>query len=183
MKTISFEYKQFLTEKILQYIPKPFNQVNGRVNVRCMFCGDSKKSSTKKRGWIYLDHDCSYYCWNCGISMSGIKLLKFLSGSDYESIHREYVNMFLKSGLDSSLSASIWHPSSESDEPGVFGLKSILDPSMKKPLTPKAIEYLSNRKVLDAPFLKDPLYSIVSNNKKEEYILIPWKINGIDAYY
>lgn len=178
---LSYEYIQFLNEKIVQYLPQPNVQVGDKINFRCCICGDSKKSSTKKRGWYYLKN-ASYYCFNCGTSMSGIRLLKLLSGSDYEAIHREYINLFLKSGLDSSLSSTVWIPNSD-DEPSVFNLKPALDASMKKPLTSKAKEYLDSRKVLDAPFLKEPLYSVISKDGKEEYILIPWKVNGIDAYY
>ena len=61
-----------------------------------MICGDSKKSSTKKRGWFYKN-TASFYCFNCSTALSGIKFLKLLSGSDYDEIHREYVNLFLKS--------------------------------------------------------------------------------------
>ncbi|MBP5784566.1 MAG: toprim domain-containing protein, partial [Methanobrevibacter sp.] len=43
--------------------------------------------------------------------------------------------------------------------------------------------YLESRKVLDAPFLKDPLFSTYGSKKDEEYILIPWKLNGVDAYW
>ena len=179
---LSFEYIQFLRDKILQYLPQPNVRVGDKINCRCFICGDSKKSATKKRGWIYLNKDCSYYCFNCGASLSGIKLLKILSGSDYEAIHREYVNLFLKSGFDGSLSSTTWMPS-PSDEPSVFNLKPALDASMKKPLTEKAKEYLRSRRVLDAPFLKEPLYSAVSKDGLEEYILIPWRVNGVDAYY
>lgn len=147
-----------------------------------MFCGDSKKSATKKRGWWYCKSG-SFFCFNCGTSMSGIKFLKALSGADYDDIHKEYVNLFLKSGLDSSLSASTWQPSID-DEPNIFNLKNAIDSSMKKPLTEKAKAYLERRMVLQAPFLKEPLYSTYPNEGScQEYILIPWKLNGIDAYY
>ena len=179
---LSYEYIQFLNEKVMQYLPHPYVVVGDKINFRCMICGDSKKSSTKKRGWFYKN-TASFYCFNCSTALSGIKFLKLLSGSDYDEIHREYVNLFLKSGLDNSLSSTIWTPGSADDEPSVFNLKPVLDSNMKKPLTTKAKEYLASRRVLDAPFLKEPLYSIVSKDGKEEYILIPWKVNGIDAYY
>ena len=179
---LSYEYIQFLNDKIVQYLPQPNVQVGDKINFRCPVCGDSKKSSTKKRGWFYKN-TASFYCFNCSTALSGIKFLKLLSGSDYDAIHREYVNLFLKSGLDNSLSSTIWTPNSADDEPSVFNLKPVLDSNMKKPLTTKAKEYLASRRVLDAPFLKEPLYSIVSKDGKEEYILIPWKVNGVDAYY
>ena len=179
--TLSYEYLQFLRDKILQYLPQPYAIVGDKVNCRCFLCGDSKKSATKKRGWIYLNKDCSYYCFNCGASLSGIKLLKLLSGSDYETIHREYVNLFLKSGLDSSLSSVSWMPK-DNDEPSIFDLKPIVTADMRKPLTDRAKAYLNGRRVLNAPFLKEPLYSVISKStNEEEYILIPWKVNGIEA--
>ena len=177
----SYEYTQFLIEKIMQYLPQPYVRVGDKINCRCMVCGDSKKSATKKRGWIYMQN-ASYYCFNCGVSMSGIQLVKLLSGTDYDSIHREYVRLFLKSGHDSSLSAAIWKPKVD-DEPSVFNIKPILDPQLKKPLSDKAKEYLSKRKVLEAPFLKETLFSTYAKDGEEEFILIPWKMNGIDAYY
>lgn len=178
---LSYEYIQFLNEKIMQYLPQPNIRVGDKVNFRCCICGDSKKSSTKRRGWYYLKN-ASYFCFNCGTSLPGIKLLKLLSGSDYDAIHREYVNLFLKSGLDSSLSSVAWMPSSMDDEPSLFNLKPI-DLPMKKPLSERATSYLKSRRVLEAPFLKEELYSIQSNGSSAEYILIPWKIGGSTVYY
>lgn len=40
-------------------------------NFRCPVCGDSKKSKSKKRGWILTGRDhLVYYCFNCGYSTS-----------------------------------------------------------------------------------------------------------------
>ena len=50
---ISYEYQQFLHEKILEYLPKNFVRIGDKYNGRCPFCGDSKKSLSKKRGWVY----------------------------------------------------------------------------------------------------------------------------------
>ena len=50
---LSYEYIQFLNEKIVQYLPQPNIQVGDKINFRCPICGDSKKSLTKKRGWVY----------------------------------------------------------------------------------------------------------------------------------
>ena len=112
--------------------------------------------------------------------MSGIKLLEALSGPDFPALKQEYVRLFLKSGLDSSLSSVF---SAHSDEPNVLSIKAALDPALKKPLTERAKEYLNKRKVLDAPFLKEKLFSTYKEDSNEEYILIPWKVNGADAYW
>lgn len=178
---LSYEYIQFLNEKIIQYLPHPYVQIGDKLNFRCPICGDSRKSSTKKRGWWYLQNS-SFFCFNCGTSMSGINFLKVLSGSDYEAIHKEYVDLFLKSGQSSSLSSIAWKPNVD-DEPSILQLKRAFDPSIKHPLSSRAKEYLNSRKVLDAPFLKEQLFSTYLGESKEEYILIPWRLNGIDAYY
>lgn len=175
---LSYDYIQFLNDKILSYLPAERFIVGDKINFRCPLCGDSRKSITKKRGWWYMN-TASYYCWNCGTGMSGIKLLEILSGQDYNEIKREYVKLFLKSGSDMSLSASFETPS---DEPSVFNVKRVLDPSLKLPLTDDARQYLNDRKVLTAPFLREDLFSCRGNNGVD-YILIPWIINGIDAYY
>lgn len=177
---LSYEHIVFLREKIPLYLPSSFKDVGGKYNGRCPFCGDSKKSLTKKRGWCYFSKDCSYFCFNCGISMSGIKLLEALSGADFPALRQEYVRLFMKTGLDSSLSSACSIPSSE---PNIFNLKPILDPNIKKPLSERAKEYLNHRMILDAPFLKEKIFSTYQKKDAEEYILIPWKINGVDAYY
>src|SRR5574344_1019921 len=176
---LSYEYKQFLNEKVLEYLPKTFIRVGNKYNGRCMLCGDSKKSATKKRFWYYLD-TCSAYCFNCGASMSGLKLLEYLSGRDYHDIKLEYTKLFLKSGLSASLSSYAEVPK---EEPGLFDFQPIIKPEWKQPLSQAATEYLAKRKVLTAPFLRDVLYSCYSRNKDREYILIPLKMNGIAAYY
>lgn len=47
------------------------------IRFRCPFCGDSKKSETKTRGYFYAFEDrCNFKCHNCSASMS---LQKFLA--------------------------------------------------------------------------------------------------------
>lgn len=177
----SYEYLSFLREKIREHLPPTFKDVGGKYNGRCPFCGDSKKSLTKKRGWIFYNKDCSYFCFNCNISMSGIQLLKALTGNEYDDIKKEYVKLFLKSGLDNSLSSYVDEHAKE--EVNVFNFKPMLKHEMKHELTENAKRYLESRKVLEAPFLKEQLFSLVQSSSKQEFILIPWKINGVDAYY
>lgn len=176
---LSYEYIQFLNDKILDYLPSTFTKVGNKYNGRCFLCGDSHKSTRKKRGWFYTNN-ASYYCFNCGQSLSGIKMLEILSGENYETIRKDYTRLFLKSGLNPSLSSTVDIPS---DEPTIFKLKSIIKPEWKNQLSEKALTYLEQRRVLEAPFLDQKLYSCYSKNKNEEFILIPWIINGCEAYY
>lgn len=175
---ISFEYRQFLNEKVLEYLPPGYVKVGDKINLRCPICGDSRKSSTKKRGWWYMSTG-SYYCFNCSTGMSGIKFLQFLSGQDYDVLKREYAKLFLKSGLSTSLSATYEIPKSE---PSLFEMKQVVKPEWKKPLTDEARSYLHERMVDVAPFYNNNLYSWFSK-KGKEYILIDWVVNGVDAYF
>ena len=173
----SYEFRYYLREKILEYLPHPYIRVGGKIQLRCPICGDSKKSATKKRGWIYPDN--SYYCFNCSTGMSGIKFLEIISGSNYADIKREYTRLFLKSGLSAGLSSTYQIPSSE---PSLFELQSIVKPEWKNPLSEEAKAYLDNRLVTKSPFFHNDMYSW-KNSKGNEYILIDWVLNGIDAYF
>ncbi len=174
---LSYEYIEFLNEKVFNYLPSSHRKIGNKVNFKCMICGDGK-SGHKHRAWYYLK-TASFYCWNCSIGMSGIKFLEFISGNSYEQIRKEYMKIYLKSGLNSSLSAQYEIPN---EEPSVFQLQSIIKPEWKKPLSEKAKQYLDNRKVSEAPFLKEPLYCCAVK-ETEEFIMIPWRLNGVDAYY
>lgn len=183
---LTYEHIEFLRENILNYLPRPYVNVGGRYNFRCPFCGDSKKSATKKRGWWYAASDCSFYCFNCGTAFTGLKFLEALAGpSAFEDLKRQYLRLFLKSGLGNALSVDfgLKREDGNSAEPNIFNFKRELDPEWKKPLSEKARQYLEQRLVLDAPFLKEPIYSTYNTATNDEYILIPWKINGVDAYW
>lgn len=171
----SYEYIQFVNEKALEYLPRNRVSVGDKIKFRCPFCGDSQKSAQKMRGFYYL-RNASFYCFNCGMSMSGIRLLEALSGQAYDEIKREYLRLYAKTGFSTKLSAD-----QTPDEPGIFQMKAVVRPEWKKPLSEDARAYLAGRMVDRAPFLKDGLYSCEC--KRGEYILIPWTINGVEAYY
>lgn len=174
---LSYEYRQFLNEKVLQYLPSKRYVQGSKINFKCPICGDGKHG--KHRAWWY-NSTASFYCWNqCG-GMSGIKFLQYISGQNYEDIKKEYLQLFVKNHDSLSLSASYDVPDKE--EPSLFDLKPIVQPEWKQPLSKDARAYLESRLVNRAPFLKDPMYSWTSKNA-QEYILIPWTLNGIDAYY
>lgn len=180
----SEDFKQFVSEKVWEYLPSSKVRIGNEIHVRCPLCGDSKKNSRKKRGYFYTS-SCTYFCFNCGTSMSGMQLLKSIAGNAYEDILQEYRRMKVKNG--GSLSSQMLDLSkNESNQLSAFSylnsLHSAIKPEWKNPLSEYAEKYLENRKVFEAPFLKDKFYSIFDKNKNE-YILIPWKINGVEAYY
>lgn len=178
MANISYEYIQFLNEKVLEFLPHNYVRVGDKLNMRCPLCGDSHKSARKRRGWYYLKN-ASFYCFNCSTGMSGIHFLEHISGNSYDQIKKEYFRLCFKHGVNTGLSSCYDIPKSE---PSIFEVQSIVKPEWKMPLSEKALTYLKNRKVTDAPFFKDPLYSCYTK-KNDEFIMIPWRLNGVDAYY
>ena len=183
MSYSSSDFISFINEKVWEYLPPSKVKVGNEVHVRCPLCGDSKKNSRKKRGYFYLA-TASYHCFNCGASLSGMKLLEAIAGANYEDILSEYRRMKIKTGgaLSSQMNVGIEQQAQLSAASYLNSLQSIIKPQWKNPLSDAATKYLENRKVLEAPFLKGKLYSVL-DKEKNEYILIPWKMNGVDAYY
>ena len=79
------------------YIDLKFiNEISGRLgqfkkkgdylfNFRCPHCGDSKKSKTKARAYLYqVKNDMFFKCHNCGEGQSLGNFLKFLDPKKYE---------------------------------------------------------------------------------------------------
>lgn len=59
-------------------------------NFRCPICGDSQKSKSKKRGYIYEDSGRYYFkCWNCNESLSFKNFLKRVSPPLYSDYVKE----------------------------------------------------------------------------------------------
>ena len=175
---ISIEFRDWVNDKVVDYLPKNSVRTGDKINCRCPLCGDSKKNVMKKRGYYYLK-TASYHCFNCDASLTGMKLLEHLSGSDYTSLRNEYMKMM----YDGKHFRYAIAPSSKDKKDSLlFDLKNVVKPEWKKPLSDKAKAYLSNRKIFDAPFLKDEFYSYFSK-KGDEYILIPWKLNGYECYF
>ena len=64
-------------------------------NFRCPFCGDSKKSKSKARGYVYrTKNDLFYKCHNCS---KGTNLANLILGVD-ESLYKEYLVERYKEG-------------------------------------------------------------------------------------
>ena len=177
------DFKAFINEKVWEYLPSSKIKIGNEIHMRCPICGDSKKNSRKKRGYWYCE-TASFHCFNCGTSMNGMKFLQAISGQEYEDIVQEYRKLKMKNGgyLSSDFDSSSDQQTQLSTFSYLNSLQSIVKPEWRNPLSEAATEYLEHRKVLEAPFLKGKLYSVFDKDKNE-YILIPWKINGVDAYY
>lgn len=82
---MSYELSQFIIEKTFECLPRGYVRIGDKLNLRCPVCGDSKKSASKRRGWVYLSGkgNPSYHCFNCGANMSGMRFLELISGGSY----------------------------------------------------------------------------------------------------
>jgi hypothetical protein len=71
-------------------LPGLTREGGGKYNARCVVCGDSKKSMSKKRFWVLPPsgnrplHTC--YCFNCGYSQSIKTFLK----EHYPDVHKQF---------------------------------------------------------------------------------------------
>lgn len=69
------------------------------------------------------------------------------------------------------------------EEPSLFSLKQAVNPAWKHELTAEARSYLEKRRISDAPFYREPMWSCRGAKNGIDYILIPWKVNGVEAYW
>lgn len=88
MYTSFREFKEDLREKLRQIRPK--NEAGAQFSIRCVYCGDSKKSSQSTHFGILLNVDRDdvplyYNCFRCGESgVLSSKVLKDIGIYDYE---------------------------------------------------------------------------------------------------
>lgn len=78
------KYINLLSHKLLR-----FKKVSESYNFRCPYCGDSKKSKSKARGWVFgaKDNSCRYHCHNCGIS----KKFEYFLKDQNINLYSEYI--------------------------------------------------------------------------------------------
>ena len=176
------ELKEFLADKIWTFLPPGKRRLGSSFVTRCPLCGDSKKNLSKKRAGYSIDKAV----FHCDASMSGIQLLKILSGNSFDDIKQEYRQLKLKNlGKIDETEIKKKESIENNNLSGISyinQLHPIIKSSWKNDLSENAKIYLDKRLVTKAPFLTDKLYSVY-DKEQNEYILIPWKINSIDAYW
>ena len=87
-------------------------------NFRCPYCGDSQKSRTKARGFIYRKkNDLFYKCHNCGVGTTLGKLIELVDSKTY----KDYILERYKKGVKTNNPEPEW----DFNEP-VFRKKDIL---------------------------------------------------------
>lgn len=139
---------------------------NGVVKFRCPFCGDSKKSSSKVRGYFYeLQDRCIFKCHNCGASMNLYSFLTEIA----PSLAKEY--RFERFSNKEKKPVETFATNTEE----VFGSRTLLDRFCLKITeldeTHKARLYVNSRKI-PSDFQDDLYYTenvLDIMNEIEEY--------------
>jgi|TARA_B110000196_G_C21059816_1_gene621798 transcription elongation factor Elf1 len=68
-------------------------------NFRCPYCGDSKKSRTKARGFVYQKkNDLFFKCHNCAVGTTVGNLIKYIDSKTYD----DYILERYRSGVKSN---------------------------------------------------------------------------------
>lgn len=140
---IDISYINRFSSRLSRY--KITNQSPFKANFRCIYCGDSKKSEKKARGWILeKDNNFFYYCHNCSAAHPFWAVLK-----QYDpSLYKEYVvEKFIEKTKTNSKPVKDSIPkSSENDLKNSKWLTMLTKVSEKDSDHP-VIEYLKKRKI------------------------------------
>lgn len=111
-------------------------------NFRCPYCGDSAKSKTKARGYIYRNKLglLSFQCHNCGENHVFRTFLRFINPRLYkEYILETYKNNQVETKVDKSID--------ESKPKVIKNWMKYLTPVLELSKIHPAVEYLKSRKI------------------------------------
>ena len=136
-------------------------------NFRCPHCGDSQKSKTKARAYLYrVKNDMFFKCHNCGQGQNLANFIKFVDPKLYESYLLE---RYKKSAPATPKPKFDFKPTKFTDQTPIDDLKSIKDLPEDHP----ARLYCENRKIpekyFDKLFLSDKFMTLVNEVKPNTY--------------
>ncbi len=151
-------------------------QLPDRINMRCCFCGDSKKKSSKKRGNYYFK-SASFYCFNCQHSCDSYGLIAELEGKPYATVKADFFK------YEHSGGGTFEYIQTFDGEPTPEPVRSedFILPETWISLEDKPRQYIDERMIDKAP-------NLTSNwrmyyNTESERLVIPWIENGKIVYY
>ena len=139
-------------------------------NFRCPHCGDSQKSKTKARAYLYrVKNDMFFKCHNCGQGQNLANFIKFVDPKLYESYLLE---RYKKSAPATPKPEFDFKPTKFKDQTPIDDLKSIQDLPEDHP----ARLYCVNRKIpekyFNKLFLSDKFMTLVNEVKPNTYKII-----------
>ena len=136
-------------------------------NFRCPHCGDSQKSKTKARAYLYrVKNDMFFKCHNCGQGQNLANFIKFVDPKLYEQYLLE---RYKKSAPATPKPKFDFKPTKFTNQTPIDDLKSIQDLPEDHP----ARLYCVNRKIpekyFDKLFLSDKFMTLVNEVKPNTY--------------
>ena len=136
-------------------------------NFRCPHCGDSQKSKTKARAYLYrVKNDMFFKCHNCGQGQNLANFIKFIDPKLYEQYLLE---RYKKSAPATPKPEFDFKPTKFKDQTPLDDLKSIKELPENHP----ARLYCVNRKIpekyFDKLFLSDKFMTLVNEVKPNTY--------------
>ena len=136
-------------------------------NFRCPHCGDSQKSKTKARAYLYrIKNDMFFKCHNCGMGQNLANFIKFVDPKIYEQYLLE---RYKKSAPATPKPKFDFKPTKFTNQTPIDDLKSIKGLPEDHP----ARLYCVNRKIpekyFDKLFLSDKFMTLVNEVKPNTY--------------
>ena len=169
MSYIDTKYLNIIGPQLLQFKKKG----DFLWNFRCPYCGDSQKSRTKARGFVYRKkNDLFYKCHNCGIGTTLGKLIEYVDSK----IHKDYIMERYRCGVKTNNP----EPEFKFDVPifrkkGVLkSLKSISDLSREHPARKIVEERLIPSEFISDLYLCESFYKFTNT-------LVPNKFPSLDG--
>ena len=164
------------------YIDLKFiNDVSGRLeqfkkktdylfNFRCPHCGDSKKSKTKARAYLYrVKNDMFFKCHNCGQGQNFANFLKFVD----PKLYSEYVLERYKGSAPATPTPKFdFQPVKFKDQTILDDLKSISDLPEDHPARLYVVKRKIPEKYFDILYLCNKFMTLVNKVKPKTYKVI-----------
>ena len=160
---IDLKFINDLSGRLSQFKKKP----DYLFNFRCPHCGDSQKSKTKARAYLYrVKNDMFFKCHNCGQGQNLANFIKFIDPKLYEQYLLE---RYKKSAPATPKPKFDFKPTKFTNQTPIDDLKSIKDLPEDHP----ARLYCMNRKIpekyFDKLFLSDKFMTLVNEVKPNTY--------------
>ena len=171
-----------LVENKLRSHVANIRSTSGRLQFRCPICGDSKKSRRKARCNYYPATD-TFYCWNCGRAGDGVFLLSHILHKPYSDVKAELIT---SSNIKLSTAIQSIRTLPKKIELDLLKINDLEETNrqfaaLTTDLPEKALEFLDDRLILDAPFI-DPNFKFYWSEQTSR-IVIPWYYGKHIIYY
>ena len=136
-------------------------------NFRCPHCGDSQKSKTKARAYLYrVKNDMFFKCHNCGQGQNLANFIKFVDPKLYESYLLE---RYKKSAPATPRPKFDFKPTKFQNQTPIDDLKSIKDLPEDHPARLYCINRKIPEKYFEKLFLSDKFMTLVNEVKPNTY--------------